>query len=99
MRKWTISLVNAGRSVRCRIPRYVVRSDTVALVPAHNFDAMRRAGSADPARVRAALASTRDFQGATGSITLDAQRNAVKSAVILEVQSNATRFHETVNPQ
>jgi branched-chain amino acid transport system substrate-binding protein len=63
------------------------------------FDAIRRAGSADPARVRAALASTRDFQGATGSITLDAQRNAVKSAVILEVQSNATRFHETVNPQ
>ena len=63
------------------------------------FDAIRRAGSADPARVRAALATTRDFQGATGSITLDAQRNAVKSAVILEVQSNATRFHETVNPQ
>jgi branched-chain amino acid transport system substrate-binding protein len=62
------------------------------------FDAIRRANSAEPARIRTALASTRDVQGATGSITLNAQRDAVKSAVILEVTSTGTRFHKTVNP-
>ncbi len=63
------------------------------------FDAVRRAGTTDPARVRDAIAHTRDFPGATGSITLDANRNARKSAVILEVRENSFRYRETVNPQ
>ncbi len=62
------------------------------------FDAIRRANSAEPARIREALASTRDVAGATGSITLNAQRDAVKSAVILEVTASGTRFQSTVNP-
>ncbi len=62
------------------------------------FDAIRRAGSAEPARIKAALAATRGVQGATGTITLNAQRDAVKSAVILEVRENAVRYRETVNP-
>ena len=63
------------------------------------FDAIRRAGSAEPARIRAALAATRDVQGATGVITLNENRDAVKSAVILEVTSNGFRYHQTVAPQ
>ncbi len=62
------------------------------------FDAIRRAGAAEPRRIRDALAQTRNFQGATGSITLDAQRNAVKSAVILEVRENGFRYRETLQP-
>jgi branched-chain amino acid transport system substrate-binding protein len=62
------------------------------------FDAIRRANSAEPARIKAALAATRGVQGATGTITLNAQRDAVKSAVILEVRENAVRYRETVNP-
>jgi branched-chain amino acid transport system substrate-binding protein len=61
-------------------------------------DAIRRANSAEPARIKAALATTRGVQGATGTITLNAQRDAVKSAVILEVRENAVRYRETVNP-
>jgi branched-chain amino acid transport system substrate-binding protein len=63
------------------------------------IDAIRRAGAAEPARIRAALAQTRDFQGATGSITLDADRNAVKSAVILEVRESGFRYRETLLPR
>ncbi|MFO0649631.1 MAG: ABC transporter substrate-binding protein [Polyangiales bacterium] len=62
------------------------------------FDAIRRAGSAEPARIRAALATTRNVQGATGSITLNEQRDAVKSAVILEVTAGGFRYNQTVNP-
>jgi branched-chain amino acid transport system substrate-binding protein len=62
------------------------------------FDAIRRANSAEPARIKAALATTRGVQGATGTITLNAQRDAVKSAVILEVRENSVRYRETVNP-
>ncbi len=62
------------------------------------FDAIRRAGSAEPTRIRAALATTRNVAGATGVITLNEQRDAVKSAVILEVGPDNFRYHQTVNP-
>jgi ABC-type branched-subunit amino acid transport system substrate-binding protein len=61
-------------------------------------DAMRRAGSAAPAQVRDALAATRDFDGVTGRMTLDASRNARKSAVILAIQKGEFVYKETVNP-
>lgn len=62
------------------------------------FDAMRRAGTTDPAAVRDALAQTADFPGVTGSITIDEQRNAVKPAVILRVVDGAFQYVETIAP-
>jgi branched-chain amino acid transport system substrate-binding protein len=62
------------------------------------FDAIRRSSSTDPARITTALAHTRDVQGATGAITLNEHRDAVKAAVILEVTANGPRYHQTVNP-
>ena len=47
-------------------------------------DAIRRAGSTEGRRVRDALASTKDFPGVTGSITMDADRNPTKLPVIPE---------------
>jgi len=61
-------------------------------------DAIRRAGSADPARIRDALAATRDFPAVTGRITMDAHRNASKSAVILTVRDGKYRFVTSVAP-
>jgi branched-chain amino acid transport system substrate-binding protein len=63
------------------------------------FDAIRRANSTDGARLRAALATTRGVHGATGDITLNAQRDAVKNAVILRVTESGFRYHQTVEPQ
>jgi len=61
-------------------------------------DAMKRAGSTEPAQVRAALAATRNFHGATGDITIDAARNASKPAVILAITNGAFQYVETVAP-
>lgn len=61
-------------------------------------DALRRAGSTAGAKVRDALASTRDFAGVTGRITVDARRNAVKSAVIFTVKDGKFQYVESVAP-
>jgi len=61
-------------------------------------DAVKRAGDTDPARLRDAIAGTKDFAGVTGTITLDEKRNATKPAVVLEVKGKAFKFVETVQP-
>ena len=61
-------------------------------------DAIRRAGSTDGAKVRDALATTKGFPGVTGRITIDAQRNASKSAVIFTVKDGQFVYVESVAP-
>ena len=62
------------------------------------IDALRRAGTTNASTLRDALAATRDFTGAAGTITFDAQRNPNKSAVVLTVRDGAFRFLQDVNP-
>ena len=61
-------------------------------------DALRRAGTTDGAKLRDALAATKNFPGVTGSITFDAQRNPTKSAVILTVKNGRFTFVQDVSP-
>ena len=62
------------------------------------IDALKRAGTTDGPALRAALAATRDFPGATGRITFDAQRNPTKSAVVLTVKNGRFVFVQDVHP-
>jgi branched-chain amino acid transport system substrate-binding protein len=62
------------------------------------FDAIKRAGTTDGAKVRDAIASTKDFSGITGKITLDKDRNAVKPAVVLQVKDGKLQYVETITP-
>jgi len=62
------------------------------------FDAIKRAGSVDPAKIRDEIAKTKDYAGVTGKITINEQRNAVKPAVILEIKGGQFKFKETVEP-
>ena len=62
------------------------------------LDAIRRAGSTDGKAIRDALAATRDFIGVTGTISIDQDRNARKSAVILAVKDGKTQYKETILP-
>jgi branched-chain amino acid transport system substrate-binding protein len=62
------------------------------------FDAIKRAGTTDSAALRDAIATTKDFAGATGRITIDKDRNATKSAVILTVKDGKFAYVETVDP-
>jgi branched-chain amino acid transport system substrate-binding protein len=61
-------------------------------------DAIKRAGSTDGQKVRDALATTKDFNGATGKTTINAQRDATKAAVILQVKDGKFKYLETVEP-
>jgi branched-chain amino acid transport system substrate-binding protein len=62
------------------------------------FDAIRRANSTDPMKIRDALATTKDFPGVTGNITIDKDRNAVKPAVVMQIKDGKYAYVETVNP-
>ncbi len=59
-------------------------------------DAIKRAGSDDPRKVRDALAATKGFKGVTGMITIDENRNAKKSAVVLKIMSAGFKYQETI---
>ena len=61
-------------------------------------DAITRAGSTEGKRIRDALASTKGFVGVTGTITMDADRNPVKPAVILKVEGGRFRFAAAIAP-
>ena len=62
------------------------------------IDALKRAGTTEGPKLRDALAATKDFSGATGLITFDAQRNPTKSAVVLTVKDGRFAFVQDVNP-
>ncbi|WDP92151.1 MAG: ABC transporter substrate-binding protein [Desulfobacter sp.] len=61
-------------------------------------DAVKRAGSIEPEKVRPALAATRDFNGITGKIAFNEGRDPVKSAIILKFDDGKTRYVKTVQP-
>jgi branched-chain amino acid transport system substrate-binding protein len=62
-------------------------------------DAITRAGSTDGAKIRDALAATKNFPGAAGSITIDADRNASKPLVIVKVADGQFKYVSTVKPE
>jgi branched-chain amino acid transport system substrate-binding protein len=60
--------------------------------------AVQRAGSTDPGKVRDALAATRDFDGVTGRISIDDNRNASKPGVILEIVNGEPKLVQQITP-
>jgi branched-chain amino acid transport system substrate-binding protein len=82
--------------------KYGAEPDSIA---ATSYDAMRliadaitRAGSTEGPRIRDALAATKDFAGVTGRITMDADRNPIKPAVVLRVEGGRFRFADSIAP-
>lgn len=59
-------------------------------------EAIKRAGKADRTALRDALMKTSDFDGVTGRITIGADRNAQKPAVILTVKNGKQTFVTTI---
>lgn len=62
------------------------------------FAAMKRAKSLDGKALAAELAQTTNFDGVTGNISIDGDRNAVKSAVILEMKDGKPKYVTTIQP-
>jgi branched-chain amino acid transport system substrate-binding protein len=61
-------------------------------------DAIKRAGSADPAAIRDALATTKNYEAVTGKITMDKDRNPEKSVVVLKIDGGKAKYEALVNP-
>ncbi|MDR1650298.1 MAG: ABC transporter substrate-binding protein [Synergistaceae bacterium] len=62
-------------------------------------DAITRAGSADPEKIRDALEATKDLPTVTGVTTLDADHNPQKDIGILEIKDGKKTFVGTVVPE
>ncbi|MFZ4575004.1 MAG: ABC transporter substrate-binding protein [Phycisphaerales bacterium] len=63
------------------------------------FASMSRAKSLKGTDLRDAIAATKDFKGVTGSITLNADRDAVKPVVMVERKGGEWRFRATIAPE
>jgi len=82
--------------------RYSIAPDALAAL---GYDAMRvladslkRAGTTNGPKLRDAIAATKDFSGITGVISINSERNAVKSAVVLKIQNGKFEYQETIKP-
>ncbi len=62
------------------------------------FDAMERSPSLSGKDLAAAINSTKNFAGVTGNISIDANRNPTKDAVILEVVNGQPKYKATIKP-
>jgi branched-chain amino acid transport system substrate-binding protein len=60
---------------------------------------IKRAGTVHGPSLRSAIAATRNYPGATGNITLDANRNARKPAVILRLVNGHWRKVAEIKPR
>lgn len=61
-------------------------------------DAIKRAGSVEPAKVAKALAETKSFSAVTGSLGLNEKHDAVKSVTIIEFKDGKQAYRTTVKP-
>jgi branched-chain amino acid transport system substrate-binding protein len=60
---------------------------------------LKRAGSTDGVKLRDAIAATSGFDGVTGKISIDANRNARKDAVVLKIEGGKFRYYRTVGAE
>lgn len=84
--------------------KYGVQPDSMAVLAFDAIkllaDAIKRAGGADSEKLREAIAQTKDFPAVTGKISINERRDAVKLAVVLELDpaKGAYVYKETINP-
>jgi branched-chain amino acid transport system substrate-binding protein len=61
-------------------------------------DAIKRAKTTESVSLRDAIAATNNFAGASGNITLNADRDAVKALVFIQIKNDKFTYNTTVNP-
>jgi branched-chain amino acid transport system substrate-binding protein len=75
-------------------PSHALGYDAVGILA----DAIRRAGTDHPGRLRKALADTRQFPAVSGAITFDENGDPIKPAVIMKIENGRNQFFQRVNP-
>lgn len=61
-------------------------------------DGIKRAGSTDGAKIKDAMAQTKDLALVSGKITFDNQHNPIKTATVLKYKDGKQQFETKVNP-
>ena len=83
--------------------RYSILPDALAALGYDSMkvlaDSITRANGTESAKLRDAIAGTKNFAGVTGLITIDAERNAVKPAVVLKLQDSKFVYETTIYPE
>lgn len=72
----------------------VLAYDTLKIVA----NAIKTANSTEPVKIRDAIAATKDFPGASGTLTINETHDATKSAVIIEMKDGKQVYKETIKP-
>jgi branched-chain amino acid transport system substrate-binding protein len=62
------------------------------------FASIQKAGSVEGRAIRDALAQTRDFPGICGNVTIDPERNARKSAVMIQISGGKFTVYDVIQP-
>lgn len=62
------------------------------------LNAMEKVPDLSPEAIRAQLAATKDFEGATGKISINPERNADKDAFIVKVEGKGLKFVTLLGP-
>lgn len=62
-------------------------------------DAIKRAGSVDPVAIKDALAATKDFAGVTGTFSMGADHNPIKSIVVIGLKDGVQTTSVKVDPK
>src|SRR4029077_1538586 len=60
-------------------------------------DAIGRAKADTPDAIREAISETKGFPGATGSITINAERNADKPVVMVQIKDKQYKYYSTID--
>ena len=63
------------------------------------YNAIKNAKSTDPEKITAAIASTKDMPGVTGTTTINKTHDAEKSVGIIKIENGKQVFHAIVNPK
>lgn len=62
-------------------------------------DALERAGEVNSEKLKDAIASTKDFKGVTGTVSIDEKHNPVKSVTIIEMKDGVPTFLKKLDPK
>jgi branched-chain amino acid transport system substrate-binding protein len=101
------SAQNTAPEVQAFDRRYQTRwnGETPEAVSALGYDAVRliaqameRSHATEGAKLRDAIAATKNFPGVTGNTTIDDHRNSSKAAVMMTVRGGRIDFYEAVTP-
>lgn len=63
------------------------------------LDAIERAGSTDPEAIKDALAATQDFDGITGTFSIDENHNPIKPAIMIKLENGQVTQAQEVSAE